>query len=66
MKALNEYPELLDQKQLSEYLNKSTATLERDRFKGKGIPYSKIGRNVRYHRDDVTAYLASFKVQTTS
>lgn len=35
----------------------STATLERDRWAGNGIPFIKIGRAVKYRKSDVVAWL---------
>lgn len=37
----------------------SEAKLERDRWAGAGLPYSKFGRLVRYQKADVLAYLES-------
>ena len=52
-----ELPRLLNQRQLAEYLGKSTAWCERARWAGNGPPYRKIGRHVRYVRDEVDAWV---------
>lgn len=57
---------LLTEKQLAERLSISSRTLQTDRQRGGGIPYLKIGRSVRYDRDDVVAYLNSRKRTSTS
>jgi hypothetical protein len=44
----------------------STATLERDRWAGGGIPYIKIGRSVRYRKSDVLAWLAQYQPQNST
>jgi hypothetical protein len=36
--------------------------LAQDRYRGKGIPFVKIGGRVRYLREDVLAYLAANRI----
>jgi predicted DNA-binding transcriptional regulator AlpA len=50
-------PILLDQKQLAQYLGKSTAWCERARWAGEGPKFIKLGRHVRYLADDVAAWI---------
>jgi hypothetical protein len=47
-------------------LDCSSATLERDRCVGGGIPYLKIGRSVRYRKNDILAYLAGSKSKSST
>lgn len=44
----------------------STATLERDRWAGGGIPFIKIGRAVKYRKSDVLAWLAQYHPQNST
>ncbi len=44
----------------------STATMERDRWSGGGIPYIKIGRAVKYRKSDVLAWLAQYLAQNST
>lgn len=44
----------------------STATLERDRWAGGGIPFIKIGRAVKYRKSDVLAWLAQYQPQNST
>ena len=44
----------------------STATLERDRWTGSGIPFLKINRSVRYRKSDVLAWLAQYQPQNST
>lgn len=37
----------------------STATVERDRWAGTGVPFIKMGRLVRYRKSDIRAWVAS-------
>lgn len=41
----------------------SEESLSQDRYLGRGIPYTKVGRRVRYLRGDVLAFLAAHRVQ---
>jgi len=52
-------PKLLNQKQVAEILGKSTAWLERMRWKGGGPPFRKFGRHVRYSLDDLMQWIES-------
>ena len=44
----------------------STATMERDRWAGGGIPFIKIGRAVKYCKADVLEWLAQHQPQTST
>ncbi|WP_074413524.1 MULTISPECIES: helix-turn-helix domain-containing protein [Mycolicibacterium] len=60
---MSELPELLTPKQLSEFIGISEASLGQDRYLGQGIPYVKVGKRVRYLKDDVLAYLQANRVE---
>jgi len=45
------------EEQLAKILNQSVQTLRNHRFLGKGLPYIKLGRSVRYLAADVERYL---------
>lgn len=44
----------------------STATMERDRWAGGGIPFIKIGRAVKYRKADVLAWLSQYEPQQST
>ncbi|MFA5924064.1 MAG: helix-turn-helix domain-containing protein [Methylococcaceae bacterium] len=44
----------------------STATMERDRWAGGGIPFIKIGRAVKYRKSDVLAWLDKYQTQNST
>lgn len=44
----------------------STATMERDRWSGGGVPFIKIGRAVKYRKSDVLAWLAQYQPQNST
>jgi predicted DNA-binding transcriptional regulator AlpA len=53
------YPPLLSQKQYCELTGKADSTAEQDRLYGRGAPFIRMGRSIRYRLDDVTAWLES-------
>jgi hypothetical protein len=57
---------LLTEKQVSEQLGLHVQTLRNHRFLGKGIPYLKIGRAVRYDPEAIRNYLETATVDTQS
>ncbi|MFZ5517670.1 MAG: helix-turn-helix transcriptional regulator [Candidatus Zhuqueibacterota bacterium] len=54
----------LTEKQVAEITKFALSTLRNYRFLGKGIPYIKIGKSVRYNYTDVIEYMESFRVNT--
>lgn len=58
---------LVDTIQAAEYLgNLKPNTLEGWRVSGKGVPFVKIGRLVRYRLEDLDAYLTAQTRSSTS
>lgn len=58
-----ELPKYLKAEQVSKLLDITEGSLAQDRYRGEGISYTKIGKRVRYERDDVLSYLEQNKVQ---
>lgn len=56
-------PEVLTPAEAAQYLRLTTAALAQDRYLGRGIPFVKYGKRVRYLRQDVLDYLAANRVQ---
>lgn len=54
----------LTEQEVSEITGRSLSTLRKDRHFGRGIPYSKIGRQVRYASKDVDSYMESCRIET--
>lgn len=52
--------------QAVEITGMSLAWFRKQRQKGGGIPYTKLGRNVRYELVDIYAYMEKRKVGSTS
>ena len=54
----------LNEKQVEKMTARPLSTLRNDRHLGRGIPYIKIGRSVRYSKADVVAFMEAHKVHT--
>ena len=54
--------EMLTEIELAEILKKSVQTLRNDRFLGRGVPYIKVGRSVRYLKTDVEEYIQKNRI----
>lgn len=52
----------LTERQVHDLTTLSLSTLRSHRFYGKGIPYSKIGRSVRYSLADVVAFMEAKRI----
>jgi predicted DNA-binding transcriptional regulator AlpA len=66
MQTFSPKDRLLTEQQVADWLNKSVAWLQRGRWAGTGIPYRKLGRNVRYAESDVLAYIEASKRDSTA
>jgi predicted DNA-binding transcriptional regulator AlpA len=58
-KHIDNLPDLMNQQQLANYLGKSQAWLERQRWASEPPKYVKIGRNVRYRSADIIEWINS-------
>lgn len=54
--------ELLDERAVAALVGCSVAKLRSDRCKGRGLPYAKVNRLVRYRRADVEKALGDGRV----
>jgi predicted DNA-binding transcriptional regulator AlpA len=61
-------PELLDEREAAAYIGFSAAYLRADRYRGHvgahtpGPAYLRLGRTIRYRREDLDAWLAKHRV----
>ena len=61
---MNNQIKYITEKEVSEITGRALSTLRNERFLGKGIPYFKIGKSVRYRLDDVIEFMESKRVET--
>jgi len=58
-------PPMATATQLAEFLQTTPAALAQDRYLGRGVPFIKVGKRVRYLRTDVLQYLERNRAQRT-
>jgi predicted DNA-binding transcriptional regulator AlpA len=58
--------ELLDERAVAEITGESTRTWERRRTSGDGPPYYRLGRSVRYDRNEVLEWVRQRRRKSTS
>jgi len=54
----------VDEKDVYQITKRSLQTLRNDRHLGRGIPYTKIGRSVRYKLQDVIDFMELGRIET--
>ncbi|SLE55349.1 Uncharacterised protein [Mycobacteroides abscessus subsp. massiliense] len=59
-------PPVATTKHVAAVLGTSEAALSQERYLHRGIPYTRIGRRVRYLRSDVIEFLAANRVEGTA
>ena len=60
MELLNEW---LNPQEVKKYYGFSTSTLAKWRMNNLNLPFSKMGKYIRYKRSDIEAFLESNKVE---
>ena len=58
-------PEFLTPDEAAIFINMPTKTLSFWRGRGEGPPFSPVGRHVRYHVDDLLAWMRERRVEPT-
>jgi hypothetical protein len=66
MKLTLTLPYLADEDEAAKYLKKSPASMQRDRYLGRGPWYVKLGRHVRYPVDELARHVRDNMVDTAS
>jgi hypothetical protein len=62
---MQKIPQYIDEREVSKITGRALSTLRNDRYMGRGFPYCKIGKSVRYLLDDVLAYVEAGRIKTT-
>lgn len=52
-------PPIATPPQVASFLQTTVDALAQDRYRRRGVPWTKVGGRVRYMREDVLAYLAA-------
>lgn len=55
----------IGERAVSEMTGRALPTLRNDRFLGRGLPYTKMGKSVRYSIDDIVAYMEARRISTS-
>ena len=59
---MDNHPLWLSEKAVSQLTGILVSTLQKNRFYRRGIPYSKVGRSVRYAVHDVELFMNSHRI----
>ena len=59
-------PKYINEKELSAMTGRALQTLRNDRFNGRGFPYIKLGKSVRYDQEVAIAIMEQSTVETSS
>ena len=57
------FKKLVDETEAARLLGISVRTLQNQRYYGKGLPFVKLNRRIRYKLEDIEAYVAKHTVQ---
>ena len=55
-------PKYLNEKEVAMITGRALQTLRNDRFRGRGIPYVKLERSVRYSLADIIEFMEARKI----
>jgi len=57
---------LLDERDLSQVLGRAVSSIQKDRLRGGGVPFIRVGRQIRYRRSDLDQWLAARPVHSST
>ena len=63
--AESRYQKWISEKEVEAMTGRKLQTLRNDRFHGRGFPYVKNGKSVRYLVDDVVAFMEARRISTS-
>lgn len=69
MKQITDIPGyglLMKPSEVAKVIGKPQTTLTSDRFEGRGLPFVKMGRSVRYKKQDVIDYINANTFRSTA
>ncbi|ORB87514.1 hypothetical protein B1987_13735 [Mycobacterium kansasii] len=59
---MDSLPALMTTAEVAEFIRASKQSLDQDRYLGRGLPYVRIGRKIRYERAAVLKFLADNRI----
>lgn len=59
---MDEIPMVLTARQLADLLSTTEQSLAQDRYLNRGVPYTRVGRRIRYLRADVLNFLSANRI----
>ena len=59
----NQQQRYINEKEVARITGRGLQTLRNDRHRGRGLPYIKMGRSVRYSLEDIIAYMEARKIE---
>ena len=60
----NSHPRYIGEKEVALITGRALQTLRNDRHRGRGLPYVKMGRSIRYNLADVLNFMEARKIAT--
>jgi hypothetical protein len=60
---MNQKQRYIDEREVSRIIGRGLQTLRNDRCKGRGLPYIKFGRQVRYLESEVIAAMEARRIE---
>ena len=57
---------LLSDREVAVLTGRARSTLQKDRLYGGGVPFVRVGRQVRYRQEDLAAWLAALPTLTST
>ena len=61
----NQQQRYINEKEVARIIGRGLQTLRNDRHRGRGLPYIKMGRSVRYSLEDIIAYMEARKIEVS-
>lgn len=61
---MEDIPKFIDEKECSRIIRRALSSLRNDRCNGRGLPYYRFNRSVRYRLDEVLAFMERNKIST--
>jgi len=61
---MKEIPRFIDERECAKITGRALSSLRNDRCSGRGLPYNKFSRSVKYKLDDVLDFMERNRIST--